>query len=236
MREVRPRVLCAGIYLADRENTAQHVTDILSRSRTIDVVQRWIALAPAGGAAEVAGTLAVMTQQAPKCPLLNQLLRDIDSFDWVFLVDDDIEIAEGFGDALIAAARYLDFALFQPARTLDSYIDHPFVARFAGLLARRTRFVEIGPVVGMRRDAARLLLPFDERSTMGWGLDFVWPARIEKAGLRMGIIDAVPVAHRIRKPASGYYRTDALHEMDQTLAGEPHLDASEAFRVLQVFT
>jgi hypothetical protein len=236
VQEVRPRVLCAGIYLADRENTAQHVTDVLSRSRTIDVVQRWIALAPAGGPADVAGTLAVVKQQVPKCPLLNQLLRDIDSFDWIFLIDDDIEIAEGFGDALIAVAAHLDFALFQPARTHDSYIDHPFVAQFTGLLARQTRFVEIGPVVGMRRDAARLLLPFDERSTMGWGLDFVWPARIEKAGLRMGIIDAVPVAHRLRKPTSGYHRAGALHEMARTLAGEPHLDASEAFSILQVYS
>jgi hypothetical protein len=158
--DARPRVLCVGVYLADVENTAGHVTDVLSRSRTLDIEMRWTALTMKGGKADVPGTVSVVRERTPKCVLINRLLENFETFDWVILCDDDVEIAEGFADALIAIADYADFALLQPARTLDSYIDHPIVAQFPGLLARQTRFVEIGPVVCMRRDAARLLLPF----------------------------------------------------------------------------
>ena len=49
----------------------------------------------------------------------------------------------------------------------------------------------------MRRDAAALLLPFDEACGMGWGLDLI--VKIEQAGLKMGIIDATPVTHALRR-------------------------------------
>jgi hypothetical protein len=235
MRSVRPRVLCVGVYLADVENTARHVTDILSRSQNIDVELRWIALTTKNGKTDVPGTVAVVRERTPKCVLINRLLENFETYDWVMLFDDDVEMAEGFADALIAMADYADFALLQPARTVDSYIDHPIVAQFPGLLARQTRFVEIGPVVCMRRDAARLLLPFSEENTMGWGLDLVWPHQIESAGLRMGIIDAVPVAHRIRAPVTGYNYDAANAEMQRILATNPHLKAVDAMQILQVF-
>jgi hypothetical protein len=236
MNDRRPRVLCAGVYLADVENTARHVTDVLSRSQSVAIEQRWIGLTTKNNKTDVLGTVATVTQRTPKCVLLNRLLGDFQSFDWVLLCDDDIEIAEGFADALIAVAEHVDFALLQPARTEDSYIDHAIVAQFPGLLARQTRFVEIGPVVCLRRDAAALLLPFDEKNTMGWGLDFVWPQIIESAGLRMGIIDAVPVAHRIRPPVTGYNYETAVAESEALFAREPHLTAMEAFQVLRVYS
>ena len=235
MREARPRLLCAGVYLADVENTARHVTEVLSRSRTLDIEMRWIALTLKGGKADVPGTVAVVRERTPKCVLLNRLLENFESFDWVILCDDDVEMAEGFADALIAMANFADFALLQPARTHDSYIDNPIVGQFPGLRARQTRFVEIGPVVCMRRDAARLPLPFASESDMGWGLDLIWPHRIESAGLRMGIIDAVPVAHRIRAPITGYNSDAAKDERRRVLAANPHLNAAEAMQILQVF-
>lgn len=236
MAESRPRVLCAGVYLADVENTARHVADVLARSREVDIEQRWIGLTTRNGKTDIPGTVATVTQRTPKCILLNRLLDRLQDFDWILFCDDDIEIAEGFADALIAVARHLDFALLQPARTQDSYIDHPIVGQFPGLLARRTRFVEIGPVVCLRRDAASLLLPFADEVTMGWGLDFVWPRMIEDAGLRMGIIDAVPVAHRIRKPVAGYDYANATAEAERLFASEPHLKPMDAFQILQVYT
>jgi hypothetical protein len=236
MVERRPRVLCAGVYLADVENTARHVADVLARSRQVEVEQRWIGLTTRNSKTDLPGTVATVTQSTPKCTLLNRLLDGFQQFDWVLFCDDDIEVAEGFADALIAVAQHLDFALLQPARTQDSYIDHPIVGQFPGLLARQTRFVEIGPVVCLRRDAASLLLPFSDQSSMGWGLDFVWPRIIENAGLRMGIIDAVPVAHRIRKPVAGYNYDSATAEEQRLLASEPHLKPMDAFQILQVYT
>jgi hypothetical protein len=237
MSSRRPRVLCAGIYLAYRENTAEHITRVFSSSRRVDLVQRWIALTgDQGGRIDILGTVDVVSGPMPKLPLLNRLLTDLTAFDWIILCDDDIEVADGFVDALIAMAERFDFALCQPARTHDSYVDHCFVARLSGLLARQTRFVEIGPLVCMRADAAPLVVPFNENCRMGWGLDFVWPVVFENAGLRMGIIDAVPVAHRIRRSTTSCMHADARRETAWTLAANRHLTHQDAFQIVESFS
>jgi hypothetical protein len=235
MSSRRPRVLCAGVYLAHRENTAEHLSRVFSASQCVDLVQRWIALKPADeeGRTDIPGTVAVVSEPMSKFALLNRLLADLASFDWVILCDDDVEVAEGFVDALIATAQRFDFALCQPARTHDSYADHYFVTQLSGLLARQTRFVEIGPVVCVRRDAVPLLLPFNDDCGMGWGLDFVWPVIMENGGLRMGIIDSVPVAHRIRKPMANYAHAEADREMAHTLAANRHLTYQQAFQIVE---
>jgi hypothetical protein len=221
MSSRRPKVLCAGVYLAHRENTANHISSVFSRSHRVDLVQRWIALTGGHeGKIDIPGTVAVVSEPTPKFALINRLLTDLASFDWVILCDDDIEIADGFVDELIAMAHRFDFALCQPARTHDSYVDHHFVTRLSGLLARQTSFVEIGPIVCIRRDAVPLLLPFDHNCGMGWGL---------------GIVDAVPVAHRIRKPTANYAHADASREMSCLLAGKRHLTYHQAFQIVEAY-
>ena len=71
---------------------------------------------------------------------------------------------------------------------------------------------------------------------MGWGLDFVWPARIERAGLRVGIVDAAPVAHRIRPPVVAYDGGSARHDMYATMARQSYLSPDDAFTVLEAYT
>jgi len=226
-------ILAAGIYLADRPNTAPAVMQALASSTRHRVTQRWLALAPGGtGRVDLPHTVAVTHDQAPKFTLLDRLTADAAGFDWVLLCDDDIEVGDGFVDGLIAAAERFDFALAQPARTTDSFIDHPIVAAIPGLAARQTRFVEIGPVLCIRRDAVPLLLPFGAECGMGWGLDFIWPVRLEAAGLRLGIIDSVPVAHRLRPPVTGYTHAAANAAMERLLATEPHLPRDVAFTTL----
>lgn len=227
-------VLVAGIYLADRPHVAGHLTFELASSRTHEVTQRWTALAPGGvGFFDLPCTVTIVVDRAPKFALIDATTRDAGAFDWVLIIDDDVELPEGFLDRFIALADRYDFALCQPARTEDSYIDHSIVMRMPGLAARRTRFVEIGPVFAIRRDAMPLLMPFGAECGMGWGLDFVWPGIIEPAGLRMGIIDATPVAHRLRKPVAGYSHGDASQEMFRRMAAHPHLSHAEAFTVLE---
>jgi hypothetical protein len=237
MSNRKPRVLCVGVYFADRENTAEHVSRVFSGSRRVDLVQRWMALTEGDrkGRTDLPGTVAVVSEPTPKFALLNDLLTDFTAFDWVILCDDDIEVAEGFVDALLAAAQRFDFALCQPARTHDSYVDHYFVTQLSGLLARQTRFVEIGPLVCMRHDAATLLLPFADSCGMGWGLDFVWPVIMENARMRLGIVDSVLVAHRIRKPTANYVHAEADREMMRTLAANPHLTYQQAFQIVEGF-
>ena len=229
-------ILVAGVYMADRPNTVAHLMFELAGSEEHDVVQRWIALAPGGqGRYDLPATEMVVTEPTPKFKLLDQLTDDAQYFDWLLLCDDDVEVGAGFLDRLIGLSKEYDFALSQPARTADSFTDHPIVQVMPGLLARRTLFVEIGPLICMRRDAMPLLLPFGESCGMGWGLDFIWPVRLDDAGLRMGIVDAAPMAHRIRRPVTGYNYASAHEEECATLARFPHLSKDEAFTVLQAY-
>jgi hypothetical protein len=141
----------------------------------------------------------------------------------------------GFLDSYLRLVREHDFALCQPARTHDSYIDHAFVEQLDGLTARRTRFVEIGPLFSIRRDAMPVLLPFDEQSPMGWGYDFMWPPALESAGLTLGIVDRVPVAHSVRKPVAQYDYQTVDRQMKQYLEGRRHLSQNESFFIWEAY-
>jgi hypothetical protein len=237
---VSPRsVLVAGVYLCDKKNHALEIVRELGRSRDWQVEQRWIAL----GRSSIPEPLQPVTAwrqktRVAKFVLLNRLLREVDAgrYEFVFVCDDDILLPEGFVDAYLELVNRHDLALAQPARTHDSYTDNWIVERLDGLAARRTRFVEIGPVFSMRRDAARLLTPFDETSPMGWGYDFVWPLVVEEAGLRMGIVDATPVAHNLRKPVALYDNRDAAIAMKAYLAEHWHLSAHDAFSIVEAYS
>ncbi len=230
------RVLIAGVYMADRRNTAAHLILEFAGSTQHEVVQRWIALAPNGrGRYDLPLTEFVVTEPTPKFILLDQITEDAADFDWLLLCDDDVEVGPAFLDRFIEQCTLRDFSLAQPARTADSFTDHPIVQAMPGLVARRTRFVEIGPLAGIRQDAMGLLLPFGQSSGMGWGLDYIWPVRLEAVNLRLGIVDSVPIAHRIRRSVTGYSHETASREQCAALARERHLSADEAFTILEAY-
>jgi hypothetical protein len=153
-------------------------------------------------------------------------------------------LPENFLDRYLESVAQYDFALAQPARThesfgphmiVDEFSGHPFVEQLDGLVARQTRFVEIGPIFSVHRSAFELMFPFDEASPMGWGYDFVWPQVIANAGLKMGIIDAVPIAHSLRKTGFYYHHDKARAEMKEFLAHRPHLSPDEAFFIVESY-
>jgi hypothetical protein len=232
-------VLVAGVYLCDRDNNVVDIARELGRSREWAVEQRWVAL----GRAPLPPPLVELTawrnrSRRGKFVLLNALLRrvELEGYDFVLVCDDDISLPDGFVDRYLELVMRHDLALAQPARTHDSYIDHWLVEQLDGLVARRTRFVEIGPLFSIRSDAARLLTPFDELSPMGWGYDAVWPVVMEQAGLRMGIVDATPVVHKMRKPVDEYDTRDAVIGMRRLFARRPHLDWQEAFSIVEAYS
>jgi hypothetical protein len=232
-------VLVAGVYLNEQENRAASIIQELSQSKHWLVDQRWISLGRAGvPAALAAATVAAVEVLEPKFVLLNRLLREIDleRYAFVLVSDDDISLPAGFLDRYLDLVGRHDLALAQPARTHASYIDHFIVEQLDGLDARRTRFVEIGPLFSMCRDAVRHLVPFDEGSPMGWGYDFVWPVVIEDLGLRMGIVDATPVAHDLRKPVAHYDHGSTSRSMEEFLARRQHLSPAQAFCIVEAFS
>ena len=153
-------------------------------------------------------------------------------FDTVMLFDDDIVLPERFLDRFLPLQHRFDFAIAQPARTSNSYIDHPIVEQQRGCLARQTRFVEIGPVVSFHRSVFGLVFPFDLTSPMGWGYENVWSYQLAGRGLKLGIIDAVPVDHSTRKPVANYKWSEADAQRKELFKKHEHYSYDDCFRVL----
>jgi hypothetical protein len=232
------KLLVSGIYLAQQKTNIEQIVRQFNTPCQCHVLQKWIAISDGSFSDEVRRVTVMNVQDAqPKFILLNQLLsgEELENYDFIIFSDDDISLPEDFLQTYLDIVIKCDFAIAQPARTHNSYIDHPFVEQLDGLKARRTRFVEIGPVFSIRKDAFSLLLPFNEASTMGWGYDFVWPCLIEDRGLKMGIIDATPVEHTMRKPVQHYDYNNANEIMKDYLSKNRHLDKNEAFRILESF-
>lgn len=135
LRLHQPRVLVLGIYLADRHNLIRHIVQEIDESLNYRVTQRWTALngeAPAPHVDKV--TVVTPQQRLPKFALLNRLMQgvDIGAYDFILLCDDDIQLPESFLDRLHERQSRYNFALAQPARTHNSYIDHPIVELVGG--------------------------------------------------------------------------------------------------------
>ncbi|HQI81243.1 MAG TPA: tetratricopeptide repeat protein [Deltaproteobacteria bacterium] len=231
----RMSVLVLGIYLANTLNTVTDLVSVFKRSGSHTVVQKWVALngsPPDGQTAEV--TVRELTGRFPKFQIMNDLLagEDLSGYDYVILCDDDVVLPEGFVDSFIALQDRLGFAIAQPARTLNSYIDHPIVEQHIGVHARQTLFVEIGPVVSFHRSAFGFVFPFDLTSPMGWGYENVWAREVLQRGLKMGIIDAVCVDHSLRKPVAHYDWEQADAQRNAFLERHDHLSLDECFTVL----
>lgn len=229
-------VLVCGVYLADHPNLAANAKAEFDSSALHQVEQRWAAIAENGDEKSVLpGTALISPEKKPKFELLNAVMGDFSEFDFVLICDDDISLRRGFLDDFVALVDHCQFDLAQPARTWSSYWDHAITLQLSGVIARQTRFVEIGPLFIIRASAFDGILPFDVRSPMGWGLDYVWPATLERRSLRLGIVDATPVEHSARRQTVHYDRgvTDAAHL--SLLEEMPHLTPNEAHRVIDVF-
>jgi hypothetical protein len=230
------KILVVGVYLRDRPNTVEHLVAAFGSSERHRATQRWIAIGDGGASKAVSAvTVEHLSAPAPKFTLINRLLEGWRAFDYLLVCDDDIRVPRGFLDAFLSYQVACDFALAQPARTRTSHADRKFVRAVRGLRARRTRFVEIGPLFSLRTDLAARLLPFDESSPMGWGYDFVWPVIAESAGLRLGVVDATPVDHSLRSQASAYSKEQASRDMVAYLNRHPHLEKRDAFSVLETW-
>lgn len=152
-------------------------------------------------------------------------------FDWMLVVDDDVELPHGFLDRFVFLCERFSLLLAQPAHRLDSHAAWTVTRRRAASVVHETGFVEIGPVTAFARATFADLLPFPPLR-MGWGLDMHWAAVAREHGWRCGVIDAVAIRHRAAPAAASYPRAEAIAEARAFLAERPYLSASEAQRVL----
>jgi hypothetical protein len=99
---------------------------------------------------------------------------------------------------------------------------------------RRTAYVEIGPAVAFHASTFPVLLPFPPLRA-GWGLDAHWAALARDHDWPVGIVDATPIRHGIRRIAVAYDRQEAVAEGVRFLTGRPYLTASESQRTLETY-
>jgi hypothetical protein len=147
--------------------------------------------------------------------------------DWLLTIDDDVTLPRGFLDRLLFLAERLALDLAQPAHRLRSHAAWQVTRRRPGVVARETRFVEIGPVTLFAPSTFATLLPFPPLR-MGWGLDLHWAALARTHGWRLGVLDAVAIGHAAAPAASTYSRAEAEAEARAFLTDRPYLSAEEA--------
>ncbi|HUB76078.1 MAG TPA: glycosyltransferase [Solirubrobacteraceae bacterium] len=155
----------------------------------------------------------------------------VEAYDWLLVIDDDVELPRGFLDRFLFLCERFSLALAQPAHRLHSHAAWPVTRRQPGSVVRETRFVEIGPVTAFARATFPVLLPFPELR-MGWGLDVHWAALAREHGWRCGVLDALAIRHRAAPAAAGYAREDAVAEARSFLADHRYMRAQEAARTI----
>jgi len=151
--------------------------------------------------------------------------------DWIVVADDDVELPHRFLDRFLALCERLELDLAQPAQTARSHAAWRVTRRRPLSLARRTSYVEIGPITAFSARAAGELLPFPELR-FGWGLDNHWSAVARERGWGLGVVDALPVRHEWQPVASSYRHDEAIAEARGFLAERPYVPAHEAQRTL----
>jgi hypothetical protein len=164
---------------------------------------------------------------------LNRLLEEspAEGHDWLLVIDDDVSLPRGFLDAFVFLSERFGLRLAQPAHRARSHAAWQITRRRPGTLVRETAYVEIGPVFAFHASTFPVLLPFPELRA-GWGLDAHWAALAGEHGWPMGIVDATPIRHGLRRIAVAYDRDKAIAEGVRFLSGKPYVKASDSQRTL----
>jgi hypothetical protein len=213
----RRRVLALGVERRDVPNVLAATRTELLRSRH-DV--RFVET-EAGDRGKFENLNVLLAQDPPQ------------GCDWLLVVDDDVSVPRGFLDAFLFLAERFDLRLAQPAHRQRSHAAFAVTRRRIGSVVRETGFVEIGPLTAFHRSTFGALLPFPPLR-IGWGLDAHWSAVASERGWRIGVVDATPVGHGLRRIASSYDRGDAISEARAFLADRPYTPAAEAQRTIAV--
>lgn len=197
----------------------EHGVTVLSvyRRRNAEALQQVLSDLPAGWSLRLWGldgvhpALASHTVGAGpggRLTIFNRLLdegRPAERSSALVLLDDDCRFVVGGLPSLLGTGLALHFDVFQPAHSALSHCSYEAVRRRRGLVARRTGFVEQGPVVVLSAAGQRALLPFSTDTAMGWGEDVRWVVQARDEQLQMGIVDSVCLRHS-EPPASAYDR------------------------------
>jgi hypothetical protein len=211
----RRRVLALGIERPEEANLLASARDELLRSKhVIDFDSTTV-----GERGKFENLNALLARNPPH------------GYDWLLVLDDDVSLPRGFLDTFVFLIERFGLRLAQPAHRARSHAAWQITRRRPGSLVRETSYVEIGPAVAFHAATFDVLLPFPELRA-GWGLDAHWAALARDHRWPIGIVDATPVRHGLRRIAAAYDRDEAIAEGRQFLADRPYLKASESQHTL----
>jgi glycosyltransferase involved in cell wall biosynthesis len=222
----RSRVLLLSVYRGDN---AAHVGVLVNEARA----RGWdIRLWALDHRTPPLASHTVGTGSGAKFPLLNRLVagQDLEQWDWIVVADDDFVLTGGSIAELLAVAAAADLDLVQAAHTELSHRDNEITVRRPLVVARRTSYVENGPIFAVRQPWAGRVLPFGDEHLMGWGIELDW-VDLMAEGAVLGIIDGIALRHlgpvgkayakreeadRLRQLAAAR-GLPSLHDLQQTL-------------------
>lgn len=188
------RVLLAAVEVPGRERDLAQVIQRLRETRH-SVTVATTTMQPRGKMANINAAIAPF---------------DLDAFDWLLVVDDDIDFEPGFLDLLLGEAAYRGFRLAMPAHRQLSFASFLLTRRCSTSAARRTGFVEVGPVTLFHRSVFRDIIPFPEHK-WAWGIDVHWAHLAARWDWPIGVVDVTVIRH-LRPVAATYPMGEAIDE------------------------
>jgi hypothetical protein len=195
-RHIPPQaVLLTAVQVPGRENDLARVIERVSCTTRHDVNVAITSMKPSGKFDNINDAIAG---------------HELTKYNWLLVIDDDIDLPNDFIDLLLYFSYTYNLKLAQPAHRFRSYASYKITERHWGSQARRTGFVEIGPVTLLHRDTFAYLIPFPS-VRWAWGLDFFWADVAKRQDWRMGVIDAVPIRH-LRPVGASYDNLAAGNE------------------------
>jgi hypothetical protein len=181
-------------------NASQHNSWLTSSSaRTFDLALIYFGDHP--GTFRVDADIYV-ERKGVKFPLIADLLDELDhrieSYDYVWLPDDDIATAVADVNRLFEIARQYQLPIAQPAIATGD-VSYQSLRVQPNLLLRYTRFVEVMCPV-FSRTALTAVRPTFRETVSGWGIDWAWTRLVDPR--QIAVVDAIGV-HHTRPLASG---------------------------------
>ena len=116
-----------------------------------------------------------------------------EQYDYIALVDDDIEATQGDFTRSFAIGRSESLEIWQPSLTGTSYFSHATFLQCRNLSRRYTNFIEMMCPFFSTRHLARVLPLFELGEETG--IDLVWTRLIPDPWMKAAILDEVAVTH-----------------------------------------
>lgn len=141
------------------------------------------------------------------------------SYDYIALIDDDIETDAQKLSKLFKAGEAYGLSIWQPSLSWDSYLTYAGTAHNPYFKVRYVNYIEMmAPFFS--REALRQVAPL---FSYGWesGIDLMWGSAVSPDMRKFAVIDAVQVKHTrpvgLLKEANGFVDRDYESDISQSL-------------------